>query len=343
MPRALWLILILALGLCRPSALPAWNDAGHMTVSRIAWDSLTADERAVVIGILKQHPHLDSLLRNDRPERASDEEWIFLKASVWADYVRPPKSVSRDDVPNHPLYKFHKGNWHYVNFPYRTGQASTAMPEKSLPDETNILKQLDQTMKILAGGKQHDQGRLAGVTDEQNRAVRLTWLFHLVGDLHQPMHTVALVDPQLFIDLPHTDLGGNKLAIRADAGSMPKNLHWFWDEMFSTDSHFDQVCSQAERLTHDPSLRTDQLSELKQHTTFREWAAESYASAVTYAYQNDQLKLVLWENVNSGRVPQSEVPMLPPDALKMARLQAERRITLAGYRLAAKLKEIARK
>ncbi len=343
MSRSFRWLLVLTLGICWPSDLPAWNDAGHMTISRIAWDSLSADERAAVIGILKHHPHLDSLLRKDRPEEASDEEWIFLRASVWADYVRPNKSVPRDDIPNHPLFKFNRGNWHYVNFPYRTGQGTTVMPETSLPDETNILKQLDQSMKILTGLEQNDPGRVTGITDDQNRAVRLTWLFHLVGDLHQPLHSVALVDSQLFVDPPHTDQGGNKLAIRADVSSMPKNLHWFWDEMFSTDSHFDQVCRQAERLTHDPSLSVDQLPELKQHTTFRDWTAESYASAVVYAYQNDQLKRVLWDQVNSGRIPESEVPMLPADELKKARLHAERRVTLAGYRLGAKLKEIVRK
>ena len=334
---------IIFLLLVMPAGLLAWNDAGHMTVAKIAWETLSADERAAVVDILKNHPHLDALLRKDRPDEASDEEWIFLRASVWADYVRPPKSVQRDEIPTHPLHKYHRGSWHYINFPCNPGQTETKMPDNSLPDETNLLKQLDQTMDILTGRSLEDRGRVEGIRDDQNRAVRLTWLFHLMGDLHQPLHSVALVDSQLFRDAPHTDQGGNKLAIRADATSMPKNLHWFWDEMFSTDSRFDQICQQCERLTHDPALRSDQLPELIQASSFREWAAESYAAAVEHAYQNGQLKLVLWDDFNSGRIAEKDVPILAPDALKKARQHAERRIALAGYRLAAKLKEIAKK
>ena len=198
-------------------------------------------------------------------------------------------------------------------------------------------------MEILTGRTTADVGRVAGVSDDQNRAVRMTWLFHLVGDLHQPLHTVALIDPKLFPEPPYGDQGGNKLAIRADANSMPKNLHWFWDEMFSTDSHFDQVCKQSERLTHDPALSLEQLSELTLHPSFISWAGESYAAAKSHVYQEGRLKLVLWEQLNAGTIPQSEVPSLTPEAMKDSRQLAARRVALAGHRLAQRLKEIVKK
>ena len=334
--------LVLFLSLCSP--VLAWNDAGHMTIARIAWDSMTADDRASVVKILRQHPHIESLLLKDRPAEATEEEWIFLRAAVWADYVRPSKSISPDEVPNHPLYKFHRGPWHYVNYPYTAGQASSELPAKQLPNETNILKQLDLCREILTGRTKIDDGRVSGVSDDQNRAVRMTWLFHLIGDLHQPLHTVALIDPKLFPEAPHGDQGGNKLAIRADVNSMPKNLHWFWDEMFSTDSRFDQVCKNSERLTHDPALLTsNQLLDIGYHRTFISWAGESYESAKTHVYQEGRLKLVLWEHVNAGTVPLAEVPTLTADELKEARKLAEQRISLAGERLAETLIDIVKK
>ena len=343
MSRALSMMTGLVFCLNSCSLLHAWNDAGHMTIARIAWDSMSADERTSVVRILRQHPHVDSLLLKDRPAEATEDEWIFLRASVWSDYVRPPKSISFDEIPNHPLYKFHRGPWHYVNYPYTAGQASSELPEKQLPNETNILKQLDLCREILTGRTTVDDGRVAGVSDDQNRAVRMTWLFHLVGDLHQPLHTVALIDPSLFPEPPHGDQGGNKLAIRADLNSMPKNLHWFWDEMFSTDSHFDQVCKNSERLTHDPALSSQQLLELQSHLSFVSWAGESYAAAKTHVYQEGRLKLVLWEQFNAGIVPQSELPNLSAEAMKDAKQLAERRVVLAGHRLALRLKEIVSK
>ena len=341
--RIFFQIMGLMAGIGFPSLVFAWNDAGHLTISRIAWENLSVDERDDVVAILRKHPHLNSLLINDRPNDATEDEWMFLKAAIWADYVRPPKTISRDEIPNHPLYKFHRGNWHYVNFPYRSHQTSVTLPEKTLSDDTNILKQLDLTMNLLTSGNNRDEGRVAGISDDENRAVRLTWLFHLLGDLHQPLHSIALVDPQLFPDPPHTDQGGNKLVIRADATAMPKTLHWFWDEMFSTESRYDQVCQLAERLTHDPAFRPERLPELNQSTTFREWAAESYEAAIQHAYLNHELKLVLWDDVNTNRVEASVVPFPSPVALEKMRQLAQRRIALAGYRLSAKLKEITLK
>lgn len=333
--------LVFVLNWC--SLLHAWNDAGHLTIARIAWDSMSVDERAAVITILRKHPHLESLLLKDRPGEAMEDEWIFLRAAVWADYVRPSKSTPPEDVPNHPLYKFHRGPWHYVNYPYTAGQASSELPPKQLPNETNILKQLELTMEILTGRTTSDVGRVAGISDDQNRAVRMTWLFHLVGDLHQPLHTVALIDPTLFPEPPHGDQGGNKLAIRADVNSMPKSLHWCWDEMYSTDSHFDQVCRQSERLTHDPAYSSEQLRELSLHPSFSSWAGESYTAAKSHVYQEGRLKLVLWDQLNAGTIPQSDVPSLTAEALKDSRQLAERRVVLAGHRLARSLKEIVKK
>ena len=334
--------LLFVLSWCSP--LLAWNDAGHMTIARIAWDSMSAEDRVSVVKVLRQHPHLESLLLKDRPAEATEEEWIFLRAAVWADYVRPSKSISPDEVPNHPLYKFHRGPWHYVNYPYTAGQTSSELPAKQLPNETNILKQLDLCRDILIRRTTVDEGRVSGVSDDQNRAVRMTWLFHLIGDLHQPLHTVALIDPKLFPEAPHGDQGGNKLAIRADANSMPKNLHWCWDEMFSTDSRFEQVCKNSERLTHDPMLLTSkQQLDAGSHRTFVSWAGESYEVAKTHVYQEGRLKLVLWEQVNSGTVSPGEVPTLAADELKEARKLAAQRVTLAGKRLAETLIDIVKK
>ena len=43
--------LVFVLNWC--SLLHAWNDAGHYTIARIAWDSLSVDERTAVVRILR--------------------------------------------------------------------------------------------------------------------------------------------------------------------------------------------------------------------------------------------------------------------------------------------------
>jgi hypothetical protein len=53
----------------------------------------------------------------------------------------------------------------------------------------------------------------------------LSWLIHLAGDLHQPLHTVALFRS----DLPDGDRGGNDIQMKGGG-----NLHTFWDGRVGT-------------------------------------------------------------------------------------------------------------
>lgn len=57
--------------------------------------------------------------------------------------------------------------------------------------------------------------------DDEEKAKHLCWLFHLVGDLHQPMHTTALFTTERFSE---GDRGGNETEITPGS-----NLHSFWD------------------------------------------------------------------------------------------------------------------
>jgi hypothetical protein len=42
--------------------------------------------------------------------------------------------------------------------------------------------------------------------DPERRAIALAWLFHLVGDIHQPLHTAQLFT----VDYPRRDRAGMK-------------------------------------------------------------------------------------------------------------------------------------
>ena len=88
------------------SARPAagWLDNGHMAISRLAWQKLTDDERRLATEILKQHPHYEEFLKAERPADAPEDEWVFMRASVWPDFVR-----------NTHADKYNKPTWHYID------------------------------------------------------------------------------------------------------------------------------------------------------------------------------------------------------------------------------------
>ena len=68
------------------------------------------------------------------------------------------------------------------------------------------------------------------------RALFARYLVHLVGDIHQPLHSVALYNKTF----PKGDAGGNFLKVKLLNGSF-ENFHSFWDAgafRFQNDSWF---------------------------------------------------------------------------------------------------------
>jgi S1/P1 Nuclease len=50
--------------------------------------------------------------------------------------------------------------------------------------------------------------------DPERKAIALAWLFHLVGDIHQPLHTTQL----FIVDYPKGDRGGNEICVKSVYG-----------------------------------------------------------------------------------------------------------------------------
>jgi hypothetical protein len=67
-------------------------------------------------------------------------------------------------------------------------------------------------------------------TDPARKSIALTWLFHLVGDIHQPLHSVQIFTT----DYPNGDGDGNQICVRPGETSKPMNLHQFWDGLLTS-------------------------------------------------------------------------------------------------------------
>jgi hypothetical protein len=57
--------------------------------------------------------------------------------------------------------------------------------------------------------------------DPERRAIALAWLFHLVGDIHQPLHTAQL----FIVDYPQRDRGGNEICVRVPLRLLYQGSH----------------------------------------------------------------------------------------------------------------------
>ncbi|HMP02144.1 MAG TPA: S1/P1 nuclease [Gemmatales bacterium] len=294
------------------AAAGAWNKAGHMVSGAIAYHVLKADHPetvANVVALLGQHPDYDrhwrGRLEASYVESEERDLYLFMLAARWAD-------DARDDARHYPAGE-NRDRWHYVNLPVRVPARFPATP----PDSNNI-------MRAFATNSARVRELAASPAD---RAVALTWIFHLVGDVHQPLHVASLFSARF----PSGDRGGNRFYIRVREDRAAINLHQFWDDLIIGTDRFQNTRNLAIELRLRPDFQRPKLTELAE-TSFDLWASrESFALAVNEAYRDGTLV---------GGTSRSDAPVLPEDYPSRAKSAAERRIILAGYRLAAVLHEL---
>jgi hypothetical protein len=116
--------------------------------------------------------------------------------------------------------------------------------------------------------------------DPERRAVALTWLFHLVGDIHQPLHTTQLFT----VEYPNGDRGGNDICVRVRQAGQPMDLHRFWDDVITSSSDLTRLRNAATETRNRPRFAKSQLSELLS-TNADTWAKESFDIATKFAYE----------------------------------------------------------
>ena len=311
--RALIVFLALAIAVqSLPRAL-AWNNTGHMIVALIAYRRLNAAQKQQVAEILKSHPHYKSYLLEGKPDDVDAGEWAFLKAATWPDFVRP-----YDNKPAE-ITKYHHGPWHYVDLPFVAPKDKGTIDAKSLkPKEPNLLTVLPVCVAKFCRN---------GSTNEE-KAIDLCWILHLVGDVHQPLHCVSMYSAEN----PAGDMGGNLLAIRSEG--VPMRLHAYWDDLLGTCTTYPAIDQLTISITSSSVYDPDKMPEIKKHPTLASWAAESRAMAIALVYLDGHLKTACWRSWNNHQIAKDDIPELPPGYEANARQLACRRIALAGYRLA---------
>src|ERR1044071_2740926 len=280
--------------------LQAGNKPGHMVTGAISYEDLRLNHPQTlqkVITVLTNNPYyatrwLPKIKNTATIGMANHDLYIFMYAARWPDDARN----TAEDRPK----------WHYVNLPYKpAGQPSAIKPKK--PPTVNILTRYPDNLVAA---------KLAPTAER--RAIALSWVFHLIGDVHQPLHTTALFTT----DFPNGDAGGTIFWIRATDDSSTIHLHHFWDYLVQGSETFTSVRNKATSLrTQFPRTALPQLAS----ADFKVWAGESFTLAQTVAYRSGAL--IPGTDDQSGEV-------LPDDYHDPAQQTAYERATIAGYRLA---------
>src|SRR5690606_27820481 len=174
----------------------------------------------------------------------------LAEISTWADEVR-------NDRPE-------TSTWHYVNIPVTD---SVYRADKYCPASGCVISALEQQLALLRDRRQ----------PHAVRAEALKWVVHLVGDVHQPLHSGD-----------RGDRGGNDVTVWL--GLRRTNLHSLWDSGLIGASGRDeqQLVNHIEQQLRG---RTD-LAAIARGTP-AEWTMEAHDLSRDVAYANLSWWLVI--------------------------------------------------
>jgi len=293
------ILLLTALLIITATAAQAWDDGGHLLIGEIAARQLRPEVVKKMEALL---PLLDTKFNDERP-------YNLVTAGTWMDDMR--------GLGQNYLWK----TWHYVDAPC----AGNTFVE---PPPPHALWALDQATASLRNPS----------AEPKARAEALGQIIHLVGDIHQPLHTAD-----------RNDSGGNgvHLAPLTDYTPGPSNLHAFWDTAYRYDATGGKIGELWPRpllysrpqTVNAPGVIAEQASLLlekaaKIHVAsaskqpWHEWAYETHMIACQSGWPQEA------PDAATGKV------QLTPAFVHTAHEIATQQIVKAGTRLAALLNEL---
>jgi hypothetical protein len=302
--------VVAALGLFLASSpIQGWFDGGHMVVAYIAYQNLTPQTRTRVDRLLMLNKMYLTWTKGVTKKQLGLV--AFLRAATWPDCIKEVNcspgytSDGGDTPPGKPtdaqnigyqdtlMHKY----WHFVDEPYSAGSPGQAPPSPNAETEILLLMQAIGTEE-----------------SDDVKSYDVVWLEHLVGDVHQPLHSTS----RFTQNHPNGDAGGNLVAFCAKPCT--DELHAYWDGLLGDKPSISEVIQTGKSLLAngkpDGADNADPAS----------WVTESFelAKAVVYV-----------PPISDDNDP--SVTISPrPDAAYQAKASAIARsqVTLAGYRLA---------
>jgi hypothetical protein len=270
-------LLLLCL-FCSSLTCQAWNTLGHMVIAEIAYQQLTPKTRGKIEYLVTQFNH-------EYPKITS-----FMELAYWPDTLRGQK-----------IQVF--ARWHYIDQPISFDNTLTTKEV----DTDNAVWAIDQIQNILKNNR----------ANSYDRARFLAFFAHIVGDLHQPLHTVSLFSEK------HSegDKGGNLYSVWYN--NKRTNLHALWDKgVGAFDGYYSKVrageLAEAIMSKYPLSFFGDKVYISEAST----WASEGKETAKKSVYNTVENESISLEYEKKGKD------------------LSEQAAALAGYRLGMMLNQI---
>jgi hypothetical protein len=295
-----------------------WNSFGHMVVASVAYRNLDSQTQAKVATLLALNPSFKTWSSKIPGGTAKDDRarMIFMLAATWPDAIKSDSKYhdDGDDGGNRPTgpnaaqntgyddFNRHK-YWHFVDTPFSQDGTDVSSLKIPTPDAETQIAAFRTVLK-------------SATASTNLKSYDLVWLLHLIGDVHQPLHSatrVSAADPQ-------GDNGGNNVKFcAASAATCSGELHAFWDDILGTSS----AVASADTFAAGLDAASTSSSDVADAQT---WITASFKLAQSQVYIEP--------------VGVSDGPFKATDTYTgAARTLAKSQVALAGARLAEVLKE----
>lgn len=171
----------------------------------------------------------------------------------WPDFIKSDTTHQYD----------HTSQWHYLDFPGNINRATFDQLLNAATGE-NLYTETQAMIKDLKNKK----------LPKDKQVFALTFLVHMMGDMHQPLHVGR-----------DEDMGGNKISVMWF--DKPSNLHRVWDEQLID-------FQQLSYTEYTKALDIAPAAEIKaiQQGSIADWMFDSHQlSDRVYAYTQPDAKL----------------------------------------------------
>jgi len=308
----------------------AWWDNGHMLVGEVATQLLDAADVATIESILSRWDE-------DFPNTGE-----ITTTAVWMDLIKCTAESSTCATPLSPSITS-MSDWHYIDLPLNIDGEKWEAKDADLTlfDDTmggDGVSVIEGVMKSFKTTKSKWAANLF-----------LRNFIHIFGDLHQPLHTVTGISEAF----PEGDGGGNSETFASPCAF--SNLHAVWDAaggLYSLNKWNTSIDAFKPTLQSNASELIALLPSIPDNFTFSQYENASYSELYTALVTDSVLREVVLEtydyantivfsNLDLNATSAGSYPCPSASYLAMAGEISQKRIALAGSRLAVVLKHFA--
>ena len=248
---------------------------------------------------------------------------MFIEAARWPD----DSKFTRDDRPT-----WHSARWAII--------ADDTPPEVGVLVEARGGKPAGNAIEALV----LNSAMLSNPESKpEERALALSWMMHIVGDIHQPLHVSDLFSKEF----PTGNAAGTMAYVADPLRDSAMPLHILWDSNTMRSTKLEDVDGHAREIMKKyPRSSLPELTAFEGPGDFEKWARASHQVAIDWAYDietipdpnkdadPEQLVANMVKYILDGISPVEDAPEVPAEYWKKVQEVVPRRLALAGYRLA---------